>query len=198
MTAEGDPRPTADNAVTAPATARQAPVARRVVVMAVAGLVAFMAACTSDRAEGGDPAGSSDAAGSLSAGRSAAPDSPGASVPSEDEQAIRATIDRLNATASGPVADQRSALAAAVDPALIAALDQCPNATTTLRFEPVYRDLREAPGWAAPSGELAGTVYALPALVRIFTGDRITGTDLTTLHLGVQQGEAFLTPLCIG
>ena len=37
-------------------------------------------------------------------------------------------------------------------------------------------------------GSLTGTVYALPTLIRIYTGDRITGTDLTTLHLGVQAG----------
>jgi hypothetical protein len=122
----------------------------------------------------------------------------GSDVPVEDEAAIRRTIDGVNATARGPVGDQRSALSAVVDPSLASTLDQCPTATSTLLFDPVYRDLRAVPGWAAPSGPLTGTVYALPSLVRIYTGDRITGTDLTTLHFGVQQGEAYLTPLCVG
>ena len=47
--------------------------------------------------------------------------------------------------------------------------------------------LRPAPGWTPQTGALSGTVYALPTLIRIYTGDRITGTDLTTLHLGVAR-----------
>jgi len=41
-------------------------------------------------------------------------------------------------------------------------------------------------------------VYALPTLIRIYTGDRITGTDLTPLHLGVTGGDAYLHSLCLG
>ena len=157
-------------------------------ILALALLAAGLSACTSD----GPPA---DRATTVTtAGRA----TPGADVPSVDEAAIRRTIDGVNATASGPVGDQRSALSAVVDPRLASALDQCPTATSTLRFEPVYRDLRAVPGWTAPSGPLTGTVYALPSLVRIYTGDRVTGTDLTTLHLGVHEGEAYLTPLCVG
>ena len=119
-------------------------------------------------------------------------------IPGADEQAIRATIDRLNATAAGAVSDQQAALAALIDPALTGALDDCPPATTTLRMEPVYPGLRPAPDWTAPEGALGGTVYALPSLIRIYTGDRMTGTDLTTLHLGLDGGKAYLAPLCVG
>jgi len=120
------------------------------------------------------------------------------SIPADDEQAIARTIDRFNAAAAGPVAGQQTVLSELIDPALVGGLDKCPPATTTLRFEPIYPALRPAPGWTPQTGALGGTVYALPTLIRIYTGDRITGTDLTTLHLGVHDGEAYLTSLCLG
>ena len=107
------------------------------------------------------------------------------------------TIDRLNAAAGGSIADQQAALTAAVEPDLAKALADCPAVTATLHFEPVYPGLRPSPEWSPKQGALTGTVYALPTLITIFTGDRATATDLTTLHLGVAQGEAFLTPLCV-
>ena len=119
-------------------------------------------------------------------------------IPTDDEQAIRATVDRLNATAGGSVAGQQAALAAALEPDSTSALDDCPAATTTLRFLPVYSALRPSPEWTPRKAALAGTVYALPTLIRIYTGDRVTATDLTTLHFGVSSGEAFITPLCVG
>jgi hypothetical protein len=119
------------------------------------------------------------------------------SIPPDDEQAIRTTIERLNASAGGSVADQQAALTAAVEPDSAQALADCPAVTTTLHFEPVYPGLRLSPEWTPKQGELAGTVYALPTLITIFTGNRVTTTDLTTLHLGVAAGEAFLTPLCV-
>ena len=119
------------------------------------------------------------------------------SVPPDDEWAIRMIIDRLNGTAGGTVADQQAAFAAAVEPGSAQALADCPAATTTLLFRPVYPGLRPAPDWAPQEGALTGTVYALPTLITIFTGDRVTATDLTTLHLGVTAGESFLTPLCV-
>jgi hypothetical protein len=157
-------------------------------VVAAVLLAALVSGCTSD--EAADPARTTPVGDTVAAGTS--------KIPADDETAIRAAIDRLNATATGSVADQQAALADLVDPALASTLDQCPAATTTLHFEPVYRGLRASPDWTAPSGSLVGTVYAVPSLVRIYTGDRITGTDLTTLHLGVQAGEAYLTPLCVG
>ncbi|MGS0685944.1 hypothetical protein ACVBEQ_12490 [Nakamurella sp. GG22] len=119
-------------------------------------------------------------------------------VPVGDLDAIRTTVDRLNRSAAGAVAEQQDVLASVVDPGSAAALDKCPTATSTLRFEPVYPALRPAPEWAPTDGTLAGTVYALPSLIRIYTGDRVTGTDLTTLHLGVHDGEALLTAVCVG
>lgn len=143
----------------------------------------------------------------LSLAACTAPSSPGAvvdlvrpgaaAVPADDEQAIRATIDRFNHTAAGAVADQQAALAAAVESGSATALEDCPVATATLRLIPVYPALRAAPDWTPDKGTLTGTVYALPTLIRIYTGDRVTATDLTTLHLGVQNDEAFLTPLCV-
>ncbi len=118
-------------------------------------------------------------------------------VPVGDLDAIRTTVDRFNRTAAGAVAEQQDVLKSLVDPGSAAALDKCPTATSTLRFEPVYPALRPAPEWAPTDGTLAGTVYALPSLIRIYTGDRITGTDLTTLHLGVHDGEALLTAVCV-
>jgi hypothetical protein len=125
-----------------------------------------------------------------------APDSAG--VPPGDSAAIRHAIDAINAGAGGPVSVQRSVLAHLVSPALAAALRNCPPATTTLRFEPVYAGLRPTPAWSSPHGAPAGTIYALPVLIRIYTGDRITGTDLSTLHLGVHGHRAAITPLCVG
>ena len=116
----------------------------------------------------------------------------------QDEQAIRSAIDAVNATAGGSVAGQQAVLATIVDPALSDAFRHCSPASTTLRFEPVYGALRATPDWAGADGTPAGTLYALPVLIRIYTGDRITGTDLTTLHLGVHDGAASITPLCVG
>jgi len=118
-------------------------------------------------------------------------------IPADDEQAIRTTVDRLNGTAGGAVADQQAQFEAAVDPSSAQALADCPAATTTLLFRPVYSGLRPTLGWAPQQGALTGTIYALPTLITIYTGDRVTATDLTTLHLGVADGEAFLTPLCV-
>ncbi len=122
--------------------------------------------------------------------------SPG--IPAADAQSIRDTIEAMNTSAAEGVAEQQATLAAVVEPALAKALDDCAPATTTWHFEPIYRGLRPIPGWSGSNGPLTGTVYALPTLIRVYTGDRITGTDLTTLHFGVQAGEAYLTPLCAG
>ena len=119
-------------------------------------------------------------------------------TPQDDEEAIRSAIDAINATAGGPVAAQQAVLAGIVDPALSDAFRHCSSATTTLRFEPVYTGLRATPDWTGADGTPAGTLFALPVLIRIYTGDRITGTDLTTLHLGVHDGAASITPLCVG
>lgn len=119
-------------------------------------------------------------------------------VPSEDAAAIRTTVERFNAAAATSVAEQQAALSRLIDPGSAAAQQKCRTPTSTLRFEPVYQALRAAPDWTPADGTLAGTVYALPSLIRVYTGDRVTGTDLTTVHLGVRNGEAFLTAICVG
>lgn len=143
----------------------------------------------------------------------------GATSPTEIE-AIRTTLDALNATAGGPVADQQAQLIAHVEPDRRDEVRRCPPATTTVRLEPVDQGLRALP---EPSTDPAAvgsdatdatdvpdtgiapdpgsTTFALPALIRIFSGDRLVGTDLTTLRMVVRDtsggGEAYLTPFCV-
>ncbi len=168
-----------------PARARCAPVAALLCAAAV--LSALMTACT-----GSAPAPD----GAVEQPGMAATATP-PTVPAADERAIRATVDRINAAAAGPVADQQKVLADVVDPGSAAELVHCPPTTATVRLEPVYPGLRGTPDWRPRTGSLSGTLYALPVLIRIYTGDRITGTDLTTLHLGVLKHEASLTALCV-
>ncbi len=158
---------------------------RRIAVGTAIAVVVVLAACTP-----------TPAATPIDRSGAAAPGA-GAPDPSPDERAIRAVLDALNATAGGPVERQQSVLRGAVDPALLDQLDRCPAATSTLRIEPVYAALRPDPDWQGASGTPAGTVYALPALIRIFTGDRVTGTDLGTIFLGVRDGRALLAPVCV-
>ncbi len=119
------------------------------------------------------------------------------SVLASDVEAVRAMIDAINATAGGPVADQQRRLVDSVDPDDRADVDRCPAATTTVRFEPVYAGLR------GTGGSADATSYALPTLIRIYTGSRMTGTDLTTLQLVVRPSDgatstaAYLTPFCV-
>ena len=98
---------------------------RTAATFAAIALLVVATACTSDQADETGTASSSAALDAVVR----------SSIPLDDERAIRAAIERLNASAAGSVADQRSALAGAVDPALAGALDQCPTATSTLRFE---------------------------------------------------------------
>ncbi len=112
------------------------------------------------------------------------------------EAMVRRTIDAFNATAGGPVSAQRSELLALLSPGQRSVQRACPVATTTIRFEPVYAWLAVATGWRPAGGTLPGKIYTLPTLIRIYTGDRITGTDLTDLHLAVQGTSAQLPALC--
>ena len=149
------------------------------------------------------------------------PTGPGA-APASDLSAIRAAIDAINATAGGPVSTQRAELDALVTPEQSGKQRACPAARSTLSFQPAYADLRLAPdgsGEAPPDSSpgaassaaasasaavtastapgAAGTAYLLPAFIDIYTGDRITGTDLTTLHLWVAHGAARIGALCV-
>ena len=144
-------------------------------------------------------------------GPESAPTWNGAPAPPADVDAIRATIDAVNATAGGPVADQQAQLFAHVDPARRDEAQRCPTATTTVRLAPVVQGLRElaGPPVASAAADSAvsmapdprATVYGLPTLIRIFSGDRLIGTDLTTLRLIVRDAgagpKAFLTPFCV-
>lgn len=104
--------------------------------------------------------------------------------------AIRATIDEINATAGGPVTAQRAVLQARVTVAQSADQLACPTAANTLSFEPAYGDLRPAPD--DPDGG-----FVLPAYITIYTGDRIIGSDLTSLHLWIVDGRARTAALCV-
>ncbi len=112
------------------------------------------------------------------------------------EQQVQRAVDSFNAAAGGPVSGQQAALSALLDDGQRSVQRRCAAATTTLEFEPVYARLAPAPGWAPRDGTLSGTVYALPTLIRIYTGDRVTGTDLTDLHVAVRDGRAWLPALC--
>ncbi|WP_420122566.1 hypothetical protein [Nakamurella sp.] len=154
-----------------------------------------------------------------------------ATISDADRAAIRATVDAVNATAGGPVAAQQAELLARTDPDRRGEVQRCPDATTTVRFEPVDRGLRAAPGspdgpdgsigsdgsvgsngsngstgsggkgGSTPATAPGGTAYRWPALIRIYSGDRVVGTDLTTLQIIVRSGgtgvEAYLTPFCV-
>lgn len=111
---------------------------------------------------------------------------------------IRHAIDSFDAAAGSPVAAQQAVLRTLVSPGQADVQRHCPGPTTTISFEPVYAWLAPAPDWRPSSGSLPGTVYALPTLIRIYTGDRITGTDLTDLHVAVSGGRAMLPALCLG
>jgi len=139
---------------------------------------------------------------------------PGDRVASPTEiDAIRTTLDAVNATAGGPVADQQDQLIAHVEPDRRDEMRRCPPATTTVQLETVDQGLRAlpepstdpatgAPGATDASAAGPGTTtFALPTLIRIFSGDRLVGTDLTTLRMVVRDtdggGEAYLTPFCV-
>ena len=110
---------------------------------------------------------------------------------------VQHTIEEFNATAAGPVTAQKAKLAELVSPGQAAVQSRCPAATSTISFEPVYARLAPAPDWKPTSGTLPGTVFALPTLIRVFTGDRITSTDLTDLHVSIERGRAWLPALCL-
>lgn len=142
-------------------------------------------------------------------------------VPAADVTAIRTAIAAINATAGGPVPQQRAVLQRLAAPAQAATQRACPTARSTLSFQPAYRDLRlmpssfttigaQPPGTRplepgptsphvteAPPNPGAGTALLLPTFITIYTGDRITGTDLTTLHVWVAGGVARTGALCV-
>lgn len=111
-------------------------------------------------------------------------------IPAGDAELIHRTIDAINAVAGRQPAEQRTVLQRVVDPARADEQRQCRPAVTTVRFEPAWPDLRAEPGAAAHR-------YVLPTRIRIFTADRITGTDVTALTVSISGGAAHLPPLCV-
>lgn len=148
--------------------------------MAAGALLLVVTACGS---AGSPPIGLGDSG-------AADPGSAASVVPTEDQLLIHHTIDAVNAAGGKDPADQRAALLEVVDPARAGDQRSCRPSTTTLRFEPAWADLRPAPGGAERS-------YVLPARIRIYTADWITGTDVTALTISVSGGRAHLSPLCI-
>lgn len=119
-----------------------------------------------------------------------------AAIPAADAAAVRATVEEFNAAADGTPSDQRQRLVELVDPDRRERAIQCPTATTTVRFEPVYAGLR------ALADDGART-YVLPTLIRVYDGGRLAGTDVAALQLVVRPAtgdgtpEAYLTPFCV-
>lgn len=112
--------------------------------------------------------------------------------------AVLVLLDQLNQSSDGPVEVQRAVIDGAVDPGQVAAQESCGQATTTLSFEPVPERARQLPDWKPPAGTLDGQVWGIPVLMRIHSGDRIVGTDLTELHVVVApDGTARLPAMCI-
>lgn len=193
------------------------PVAARLAVAAM--VLAVLVGCRDTPAATGTAAPGSAPAAAVSGE---------ATIPDADRAAIRATVDAVNATAGGPVAAQQAELLTRTDPDRRVEVQRCPDATTTVRFEPVDRGLRAAPGspdgsvgsgrtegsngsvdsagsggdgGSTPATAPGGTAYRWPALIRIYSGDRVVGTDLTTLQIIVRSSgtgvEAYLTPFCV-
>jgi hypothetical protein len=110
---------------------------------------------------------------------------------------VEQTIAYFDATAGGSVAAQQAELHRLLSSGQTAVQDKCPAATSTISFDPVYAQLAAAPDWRPSGGTLPGEVYSLPTLIRIYSGDRVTGTDLTDLHLSLYSGRVWLPALCL-
>jgi len=110
---------------------------------------------------------------------------------------VHQAIDSFNAGAGGPVTAQQSVLRQVVSSGQLGVQNRCPTPAVTIELEPVYARLTAAPDWRPASGTLPGVVYALPTLIRVYTGDRITGTDLTDLHLAIDGGRITFSALCL-
>ncbi len=188
-------------------------------------MVCAISACTSSStphptgppATGGTGASAaSTSTASTSTGH--APTRSSSQIPEADLAAIRRAIDAINATAGGPVDAQRRELDRLAAPGQRAQQKACPSAHSTLAFQPAYDDLRPAPPDTEDTGaspgsavttdgspsapvtggvDADGTAYLLPSFITIYTGERITGTDLTTLHLWVGGGRARTGALCV-
>lgn len=110
--------------------------------------------------------------------------------------AITTAINDINETAGGPVAAQRAVLDRLVAPDQDDKQQACPTATTTLAFDPAYAGLRTVDN-ASEEAAANDSEYLLPTYITIYTGGRITGSDLATLHVWVIDGIAHTSALCV-
>lgn len=101
--------------------------------------------------------------------------------------AARRVFDEVNAEAGASPARQRSVLQRVVDPAQQAQQRDCAAAVTTVRLIPAWSEVRRA-----ADGHLI-----VPSLVRIFTGTRITATDVAIIDVTISAGQAGLPALCV-
>ena len=101
--------------------------------------------------------------------------------------AARRVIDEVNTEAGASPARQRSVLERVVDPTQLANQRGCAAASTTVRLLPAWSDVR-----VATDGHLI-----VPSLIRIFTGGRITGTDVAIIDVTISAGQAALPALCV-
>ncbi|RIJ77854.1 hypothetical protein D1871_04925 [Nakamurella silvestris] len=118
-------------------------------------------------------------------------------VPTADARAVLDLFDEFNTTAGGTVTDQQKALVGRMATGSAQAQRDCPPASVTVGFRPVWQELQADPEYAPPTSTATGTAYRIPALVEIYSGIRRVGTDLTMVHLQIDQGRAVTFPLCL-
>lgn len=157
---------------------------------ATAGLLLLLAGFAAGCASVSHPSATVSARATTSAGQTSSAVSSARLVPAATVTAIRAAIDAVNAAAGGTPAQQRAVLQKLVDPARAQDQRGCPTAKSTVRFDASWDDLRADPNGAAQT-------YVLPTLIKIYTADRITGTDVTALVISVSGRRAQLPPLCV-
>ena len=118
-------------------------------------------------------------------------------VPAADADAVIDLFDELNAKAAGRIAEQQRVFVSRMANGLADDQQDCGQATVTIRFRPVWQELQADPEFDPPEPQTDATPYRVPALVEIFSGERRVGTDLTLVHLQVQDGLAQTFPMCL-
>lgn len=152
----------------------------------VLGLVVAAAVLLVDRGNDGPSTGGGPSTGVPPSTSGPATSSAGAADPTA-LAAARRVFEQVNAEAGAAPARQRSVLERVVDPAQRTNQRECAAAVTTVRLIPAWSQVRRA-----PDGHLI-----VPSLVRIFTGTRITGTDVAIIDVTISAGQAGLPALCV-